>query len=142
DLRSAMLIAGPRMSRMHLLEIEDQPWCPSVLRDAATGLLELILRVGNYYAAILPRLANALRATQATEVLDLCSGGGGPWLGLLPQLRADAPVRVILTDKYPNTSGTARVSQESDGRIVIEPRSVDATAVPSDLSGFRTLFTS
>lgn len=130
------------MSRVHLLEIEDQPWCPTLFRDAVTGLLELILRVGNYYAAIVPRLASALKETHATEVLDLCSGGGGPWLGLLPQLGAEAPARVILTDKYPNTSGTARVSEASGGRIVIEPRSVDATAVPSDLSGFRTLFTS
>lgn len=129
------------MPRIHLMEIGDQPWCPGWLRDTTTDLLELILRRGNYYAPAVPRLIAALQATGATEVIDLCSGGGGPWPGLLPQFGQDAPRRVLLTDKFPNPAALARLAA-ADGRIVPEPRSIDVTAVPDDLRGFRTLFTS
>lgn len=130
------------MARVHLLEIEDQPWCPSGLRDATTGLLELFLRVGGHYSAVLPHLVSAFRAVKATEVLDLCSGRGGPWTSLVLQLGSDAPDRVILTDKFPNTGGATRSAKASGGRIVFETRSVDAREVPNDLIGFRTMFTS
>jgi hypothetical protein len=129
------------MRRLHLFEIEDQSWCPSVLRDALTGILEHHLRTRNVYSPILPRLKAALVATGATEILDLCSGGGGPWMGLLPQLGADMPIRVRLTDKFPNTNANAKHSGGASDRIILEQRSVDAMDVPADLNGFRTLFT-
>ena len=44
------------MRRLHLLEIEDQPWCPAVLRDAATDYLEFMIRLGNAYAPVAPLL--------------------------------------------------------------------------------------
>lgn len=130
------------MARVHLVEIEDQSWCPELLRDATTGLLELFLRVGNHYAAIVPRLVDALRAARATEVIDLCSGGGGPWPSLLSQLGSDGPHQVVLTDKFPNVAAAEQLSRASGGRIRMEARSIDARHVPDDLQGFRTLFTS
>jgi hypothetical protein len=131
----------PSMRRLHLFEIEDQSWCPPLLRDALTGILEHHLRTRNVYGPIVPRLKAALEATRSAEVLDLCSGSGGPWMGLLQQLGADIPIRVRLTDKFPNTEVNAKHSSGANGRIVVEERSIDATDVPSDLRGFRTLFT-
>jgi hypothetical protein len=29
--------------RWHLIEIEDQPWCPAAVRDAATDYLQFII---------------------------------------------------------------------------------------------------
>jgi hypothetical protein len=130
------------MRRLHLFELEDQAWCPKAFRDATTDLLELCLRTWNYYAPVLPLLTAAIEKTKDREIVDLCSGGGGPWPSLLAELGEVPPLRVVLTDKYPNAAGTKRVKDASEGRIHSDPRSVDATAVPPDLHGFRTLFTS
>ena len=130
------------MRRLHLFEIGDQPWCPRALRDATTGLLELCFRTWSYYAPIVPRLAAAVEKARDREVVDLCSGCGGPWPSLLPELGETSPVCVVLTDKYPNAAGADRVEKASDGRIRADKRSIDAIAVPGDLRGFRTMFTS
>ena len=130
------------MRRLHLFEIEDQPWCPRVFRDAATDLLEFFLRRGNYYAPIVPRLKIALEKTGQREIVDLCSGGGGPWLRLVADFGGEPPINVLLTDKYPNEWSAKRLVGSSQSRIRSETGSVDATAVPATLHGFRTMFTS
>jgi hypothetical protein len=130
------------MNRLHLFEIGDQTWCPKAFRDAETDILEFFLRIGNFYAPIVHRLTEAFEKAGENEIVDLCSGGGGPWLRLLPKLGDRPPARVLLTDKHPNALGAHRVAEVSDGRIRSEPRSVDAMAVPRDLRGFRTMFTS
>jgi hypothetical protein len=87
-------------------------------------------------------LAAAIEKTRDGEIVDLCSGGGGPWPSLLPELGEASPVGVVLTDKYPNAEAARRVEEASDGRIRADKRSIDAMTVPRDLRGFRTMFTS
>ncbi len=119
------------MRRVHLLEIHDQPWCPRSLRDALTDFLQFTINLGRSYAAVAPLLRDAIARAGATRVVDLCSGAGGPWR----TLRHEIPVPVVLTDKYPNRAARA-------GTLPFHSEPVDATAVPVDLRGFRTLFTS
>ncbi|HYT82344.1 MAG TPA: hypothetical protein VEK86_02755 [Gemmatimonadales bacterium] len=119
------------MARLQLIEIHDQPWCPPSLRDALTDFLGFVLRLGRSYAPIVPLLRDAVARAGATRIVDLCSGAGGPW----PALRRDVSVPVLLTDKYPNR-------QARTGSLPFHAEAVDATSVPRDLRGFRTLFTS
>lgn len=121
------------MGRLHLFEIHDQPWCPGSLRDALTDFLQFTINLGRSYAAVAPLLRDAVARAGATRVVDLCSGAGGPWR----TLRHEIPVPVVLTDKYPNRAPPPRV-----GSVRFHSVPVDATAVPPDLRGFRTLFTS
>lgn len=130
------------MRRLHLLEIEDQPWCPAVLRDAATDFLQFMIVRTDTYAPAVPLLQSALRRAGTRQVVDLCSGGGGPWPGLLPRLdSADARVQVRLTDRYPNREAFERANEGTGGRLAFHGEPVDATALPAGLAGFRTLFT-
>ncbi|HEX7241196.1 MAG TPA: hypothetical protein VF263_13060 [Longimicrobiaceae bacterium] len=130
------------MRRLHLLEIEDQPWCPAPIRDAGTDFLQFALRLGNNYGPVVPRLREALRRTGARRVVDLCSGGGGPWPRLVRDLDREEPrVEVVLTDRYPNLEALRRVRDESGGRLGFHPEPVDALRIPPELDGFRTLFT-
>lgn len=130
------------MRRLHLLEIEDQPWCPPVLRDAATDFLQFMIVATDTYLPAQPLLRSALERAGTRQVVDLCSGGGGPWPGLLPGLDTPvAPVDVRLTDRYPNREAFDRASARTGGRLAFHPDPVDATALPSSLAGFRTLFT-
>jgi hypothetical protein len=118
------------MARLHLIEIHDQPWCPPSLRDALTDFLQFTINLGRSYAAVLPLLRDAIARAGASKVVDLCSGAGGPWR----RWRHGFPIPVVLTDKYPN-------SLAQSGALPFHPVPVDATAVPADLRGFRTVFT-
>ncbi len=125
--------------RLHLLEIHEQPWCPRLIRDGATDCLQVVASVCQQYRHIVPKLHGALQATGSRRIIDLCSGGGGPWLRLLQQLNRlnDRPVEVWLTDLYPNES----LHHRCIPHVHVERQPVDATRVPPSLQGFRTMFT-
>jgi len=142
------------MRRRHWIEIADQPWCPAAVRDGQTDYLQFVIDRTAPYAAAVPLLSDALRASgpqagaasalpggMAREVVDLGSGAGGPWRALASQLAAaGTPVRVRLTDAYPNLAAFARLATETGGAVTGESRPVNADAVPADLVGFRTCF--
>ncbi len=136
------------MRRMQLIEIHDQPWFPRFLRDQVTDALQIILHLGNFYQPIVAPLRRALEISGAHQILDLCSGAGGPWLWLYKSLYKDfdlqdSPmVSVCLTDKYPNAPAFARAQTASGDKIHFHAAPVDVNEVPPDLDGFRTLFAS
>jgi len=132
------------MPRFHLLEIEDQPWCPTIVRDGSTDYLRFVIEKSRPYAAIVPELRRAIERMESARIVDLCSGGAGPWPGLLDDLaREDGPSpTVTLTDLYPNLGAFERTRRIGGGRVDYRAAAVDAANVPDDLAGFRTLFSS
>lgn len=133
------------MRRIHLFELEDLRWLPHGLRDAITDFLQqaVVLRQRVYDPAV-PLLADLLRSSGQDTVVDLCAGGTGPWVALKPRLEASVGrFTLVFTDRYPNLAAFDRVARVlGDERVRFETAPVDATAVPSRLSGVRTLFTS
>lgn len=82
-----------------------------------------------------------MQQARTTEIVDLCSGGSGPWKRLQPQLaKAGFPVTVTLTDKYPAPESIRAWEGDTPGRIRYLTESVDATNLPPRLTGMRTLF--
>ena len=75
------------MRRVQLIEIHDQAWFPAFLRDAVTDDLQILLGIGKPYGDILPELREGIERSGADRVLDLCSGGGGPWPWLAEELK-------------------------------------------------------
>ncbi|MBZ5663812.1 MAG: class I SAM-dependent methyltransferase [Acidobacteriia bacterium] len=131
------------MRRLHLIEIHEQPWFPSTLRDQATDALQFGFNLLNAYGPVISLLQRALESTEERAVVDLCSGGGGPWFDLGRKLQGDLPhLEIWLTDKYPNLSAVENVRAASENHIRFYPGPVDATNVPGELQGFRTMFTS
>lgn len=132
------------MKRLQLIELEDLPWFPSEIRNGATACLRAIGKMGRMGNFMAPPLAKALKQTQHTQLLDLCSGGAGPLPEVLDSLQSQGLcMNVLLTDKYPNTAALRRAAQACSGQkglVSFFPHSVDATKVPHELSGFRTLF--
>ncbi len=130
------------MGRLHLFELEDQPWFPAVLRNAGTAYLRLAADMTGQPASMAPKIAELLRATGVRRLIDLCSGGAGPVPAVVAQLKADEDIEVtaLLTDLYPNVKTLEAVAQGSRGAVTVHPESVDATRVPASLTGCRTLF--
>ncbi|MBT8341847.1 MAG: hypothetical protein KJP07_17725 [Desulfatitalea sp.] len=131
------------MKRLHLFEIEDQRWCPELIRNGITDLLRLIECALGSYRLIIPRLISILTKLRTEEIVDLCSGGGGIWINLCHELdKVGNKTKIHLTDLNPNRASLGSLPVISSGRINIIANPVDATNVPSPLKGFRTFFTS
>src|SRR4030095_2501265 len=131
------------MRRIHLIEFHEQPWCPASLRDALTDYLQFAIDIGAPYAAIAERLKQAVERTRAARIVDLCSGGGGPWRKLHREYATTSPaVEICLTDIFPNLDAFRLTQAESGANLSFYAKPVNANDVPSELKGFRTLFSS
>jgi hypothetical protein len=131
------------MRRVQFIELHEQPWFPSSLRNGITDALQFGLNLLRVYSPIAPLLQSVLDAGRCRSIVDMCSGAGGPWLDLSRKLQPEAEaVQILLTDKYPNLRAFKKVRASSENHIAFYPDSVDATKVPGELQGFRTMFTS
>ena len=128
------------MGRIHLFELEDQPWFPDVIRDAGTAYLRFMAARAGQSAALAPKIAEILERNGETRIVDLCSGGSGPIPEVVDVLTAEGrEVTATLTDLYPNTNAFERVERESEGRIAAVKTPVDATKIGHERPGLRTL---
>ena len=131
------------MRRVQFIELHEQAWFPSSLRDEITDALQFGLNFLKAYAPIAPLLQSTLDATQNRLIVDMCSGAGGPWLDLSRMLRGDAQgLHIWLTDKYINHGAFQNIRVASGNHMTFHPNSVDAMKVPGELNGFRTMFSS
>lgn len=136
------------MPRIHLIEIHEQPWFPSSIRDEITGALQFGLNLLHAYGPIVPLLQKVIDFTDSESIVDLCSGGGGPWFDLARRIHSPknngeaSDLQVWLTDKYPNHGVRQNLDAGSPNLITFHPGAVDAMKVPDELKGLRTMFTS
>lgn len=125
--------------RLHLFELLDQDWYPRPLRDLGTDYLHTVSDRMGLFDAATEVLARGLRAAETPEVLDLGSGGSGPLPRLCRLLESEHGLkpRVVLSDLYPTANAAERARAHGVGYL---ERPVDATRVPPELRGMRTLF--
>jgi hypothetical protein len=129
------------MARLQLVELEDLPWFPRILRDGGTAFLALAERLSGHGRMLVGPLERALDATGESRLVDLCSAGGGPAAVIADELaKRGREVNVTLTDLYPNLPAFERAVQEGAGRVSMRTEPVDATSVPEGLEGVRTIF--
>ena len=129
------------MRRLQLFEVSDHRWCPESVRAIVTDYLQFGVRKWKMDAVIASLLLRALEHTGQHQVIDLCSGSGGPWLHMIRDLEDEGfPVKVLLTDKYPNTQAFESARAVFGDLFDMCPEAVDAVHVPENLHGFRTIF--
>ena len=129
------------MRRLHLIELEDQPWFPAIVRDLATDYLQFVQERFRLDRAMTPLVRRALDEGRTSAIVDLCSGGSGPLLGLVTDLAAEGrPVHATLTDLFPNLAAFEKIAAASGGLVGYEREPVDARRVPARLAGLRTIF--
>ena len=128
--------------RIHAFEFEDQSWFPAELRGYLTDILHAAHRVFRIHRSWAPHIAELMQQTGEHRLVDLCSGGGGPALAIAEQLRRDHHLEpdLTLTDLYPNRTASARINAAGRPDLRYLERPVDATRVPAELEGVRTMF--
>jgi len=120
-----------------LFEFSDQAWLPRTFRRFLTDLLEYQATTYRIYDAAIPKLNEALRRAGSREILDLCSGSGGPLRDLTSRLCAD---RIVLSDRFPVAPPSADGDEMEKISYLAEP--LDARDVPPRMAACRTLFAS
>jgi len=129
------------MRRIHLFEFMDLPWYPGTFRRIQTDYLQLVATLGSGHKNLIPLFTKAMQRAGTTEIVDLCSGGTGPWVRLQEQFKeAGLSVSIKLTDKYPDPQSVQKWVNASSQGIEYLTEPVDALKVPPHLKGMRTLF--
>jgi hypothetical protein len=129
------------MKRIHLFEFTDLPWYPQTFRHIQTDYLQFAATLGSGHENLIPLFKKAMQHAETTEIVDLCSGGTGPWVRLQEQLKqAGMDVSIKLTDKFPSPESVQRWGESSRRGIEYLSESIDAMKVPPHLKGMRTMF--
>jgi hypothetical protein len=128
------------MKRHHFFEFNDSAWAPEALRESIVEVLSRTLSWGRMLRGLVDPFRDFVEATGAREVLDLCSGAGGPAAILTDELmRAGIrPPRFLLTDLQPRIDAWTSIKDAHPGVIDFVPTPVDATRVGRDLGRGRT----
>lgn len=124
--------------RLHLIEIAESSWCPTVIRDGVTDFLQHVTDRTRPYAGVVPLLTEVAGAQGSRRYVDLGAGAGGPWRALSSALGADTQVR--LTDAHPNLAAFAKMQRDTNDRVLGEPAAMRAEEVPATWAGTRTMF--
>jgi len=138
---SAKYSTSINLKRIHLFEFTDLSRYPDLFRRFQTDYLQFVASLGSGHKYLIPLFKRAMQSTYTNEIVDLCSGGIGPWVHLAEQIeQAGIPIHVTLTDKFPNQESIHKLAVTHPLRIKYLAESVDAMNVPESLKGMRTLF--
>jgi hypothetical protein len=128
------------LPRLQLFEWEDLDLFPPAIRDLALDYLGFLEVRFALYKPVLPLLRRMLEHTRTLEVVDLCSGRGEMVLALYEALASDGiNIEFTLTDKFPNLRAFRDITSQHPLNLRYISDSVDATKVPPELVGVRTI---
>jgi len=135
-------LPAARWPRLQLVELTDLALLPRPLRRWLGDYLRGVVTLTRFFAPAAPRIAELMRGARTDRVVDLCSGGGGPWPALAEDVARSlgARARVVLTDLHPDPATWAFLRRTSAGAVEGFPSAVPADAVPEELEGVRTIF--
>lgn len=128
--------------KINLFEFEDLNWFPDIFRKSMTDYLRYFLNAINFYQPVTPILKECMDKSNNTQIIDLCSGSGGPIQKIQENFESafTQTIPITLTDKFPNLSAFQYLRLKSNSKINYVEFSVDAMHVPKNLVGLRTIF--
>lgn len=130
------------MKRIHLFEFEDFSWFPEWLRRCMTRLIMVMHRLLGTSDKVAELIAEVLRESNSSRILDLCSGSGGPMpevLNILRDRHGMQNLELTLTDLYPDNETATKLNQQNGNHISYLTNPVDATQIDGQMSGVRTM---
>ena len=130
------VVASTRgLPRLHLFEFNDSPWAPQWLRESIVRALSEANRLGGLVDGVVGPLTRCLERTGTNEVLELCSGAGGPAEILLEALhRVHPKARLVLSDLFPMIREWERLRERHPQSLSYIEAPLDAMAIPPALA--------
>ncbi len=130
------------MKRIHLFEFEDAAWLPVWLKRCIDRLILVMHNLLSTSDKVGELVARLLRESNATTIMDVGSGRGGPMPDVLHKLRETYgmdDITLILTDLYPDLETAKRINDQPENNMRYITSSVDATDMNFQHSGLRTM---
>ncbi len=130
------------MKRYQLFEFHELPLFPSILRNCITDFLSSFILVINPYKVIAEKVERAVEETHAERIIDLCSGGAQSILSIKREFELRGKkIPIVISDKFPNKKAFRYIETYYGKEVKPLYESIDATDIPSNVHGFRTIFT-
>lgn len=126
------------MKRIHLFEIEDFSWFPAWLRACMTRLIVVMHRALGTSEALAELVARALKESNTSNIIDLCSGSGGPMIDVVRILRGKPGfegIQLTLTDLYPSMEAAELINNQEGSNVSYRTSPVDATKIDGEIAG-------
>ena len=128
------------MHRLHLVEIEDLPWCPRWLRTCGTNVIVVFMRAIGGETVVAHRVEQALAQTGERSIVDMGSGSGGSMPAVLDAVRAKGiDCDLTLSDLYPNPAMVEHFERMGVDGLRYHPEPVDATDIGTAPPGLKTM---
>lgn len=130
------------MRRYQLFEFHELERFPTVWRNLVTDFLSFFADFLRPYGVVAKHLAEVVDNAGASKIVDLCSGAATPILTVRDELlKRQRTIPIVVSDKYPNVESFKNIEKRYKGEVTPVYSSVDATNVPDEMDGFRTIFT-
>lgn len=129
------------MKRIQLFEFEDRAWFPDWLRRCLTRLINVMHQFLGTPRELAVLISKMLIHSSQSKIIDLCSGSGGPMREVVKILKEEygfKNLELTLSDLYPDQE-TARYINQIRDNVTYVTIPVDATDVPPNLIGLRTM---
>ena len=127
------------MKRIHLIELHEQSWYPSIWRKPFQALLASVVNFSDPFAGSREILNKLFSIVRPREILDLCSGSGELSVHVLVNntdiVQNEPQARIFLSDLFPNVE-SYRALKEAYPELVNyypEPINVLAPGVSGDI---------
>ena len=130
------------MKRIHLFEFEDLKWFPSWIRICMTRLIVVMHKLLGTSKELEELIAKSLKETNTSNIIDLCSGSGGPMLTIIQSLKENhrlENINLTMTDLYPDLQTANIVNRQPHKNMSYQTNPVDATNVDHNTTGLRTM---
>lgn len=128
--------------RLHLFEFEDLSGFPDSIRQGMLDYLRFFLVSLKAYQPAVPLINELLHETKTNNIIDLCSGGGGPVVQISSHLKGEKGegVKICLTDKFPNIPAFQSLAGQSGGYISYSNQPLDVTGFKHNGECVYTMF--
>ena len=132
------------MKRVQLFEFEDFDWFPTWIRASMTNLIAVLHRMLGTKEVLVSLINKIQEKHPFSQLVDMGSGSGGIMPEVIQELntRNKNPIKLLLTDLYPNQQFIDYINNEDIENVNYSENSLDATNLNQGPKGLKTMVNS
>lgn len=132
------------MKRIQLFEFEDYQWLPKLIRSGMTNLIMVFHKMMGTADVLSELIQNIRKEKEFNQIIDVGAGSGGAMIETAAKLNKNRsePLKLILTDKYPNPSVYNKINESNTPNVSYRAESLDVKEIHTAPKGLKTMIAS